>query len=153
MSAHAQGRLVDHDPVVSEVSAHGGVGIPSLVCLGTRTTFGLAVLVCFANYMLDLGEEVVVTIDSRRCSQLALVDICCWISLAVAGCSLLVTLVARQRTCPYWAWTPWTPVFGRVGVATEVSKVDSDRHCKLSTYQMLQRADSGASAMAVVRCK
>lgn len=68
---------------------------------------------------LNTFEVIVVAVDTGGRGELTLLDIDSFIPLAIARSSLLVALVARQRTCAGLA--SWASILGLFREATRVS--------------------------------
>jgi len=95
LSTHAHGRSVHYDALVSEISLQRAFCVPPP--LGRARDVGCCCIFAGGSVdgVLDFGQEVVVVIDAGRSRQLRFLEICGRVALAIAGCSLLVTLVAR----------------------------------------------------------
>ena len=72
---------------------------------------------------LDIFEVVEVAIKSSRGGELGFLQICSRVTFPIARSSLLMLLVARQRTCLCLA--SWALVFWFLDIAKQASVTDS----------------------------
>jgi hypothetical protein len=112
---------------------------------------------------LHAFKVVVVVVDTSWRCELAFLHIDGLVSFAVACCSLLMSLVARQRARAGLA--PWAAIFWLFREASRVSAINVEMLCKVcgdgregmqgdqekAAYQMVHNSDRSASSdMAIL---
>ena len=117
LPTHTDRRSVYQYIMLSEIFLQRASRVPppSGTLIDLANSSQTTVSVCPVKLALDTAEEIVVMVDAGSGGQLVFLDISCRVAFAIAGCALLVALVARQGAC--FHVVTGADIFWRVGVA------------------------------------